>query len=196
VRFVDHLLLYLGFLSLRLGGRCMYNPALSSRSMVDLWWRRFDFLLCRRTRLLFGNRFWGGRGLTMGRRRGRRLGRSDFLRRRFYLRGRFRGGRGLTMGRPRGRRLGRSDFLRRPFYLRSRFRDGRGLRMGRPRGRRLGRGNFLRCRFYLGRRFRGREVRWTAMRGRRGCHLRLLLLSRRRGGRRSRRNMRCNLPRG
>jgi hypothetical protein len=172
----------------------MYNPALSSRSMVDLWWRRFDFLLCRRTRLLFGNRFWGGRGLTMGRRRGRRLGRSDFLRRRFYFRSRFWSGRGLTMGRRRGRRLGWGDFWRR-FYLGGRFGRGRGLTMGRRRGRRLGRGDFLRCRFYLGRRFRGREVRWSPTRGRRGCHLRLLLLSRGRGGRRSRRNMRCNLPR-
>lgn len=33
------------------------------------------------------------------------------------------------------------------------------------------------------------------MRGRRGCRFRLLLLTRRRGGERSRRNMRCNLPR-
>ena len=44
----------------------MYNPALRSRSMLDLWRRRFNFLLWRRGRLLFRNRFRSGHRLAMG----------------------------------------------------------------------------------------------------------------------------------
>ena len=53
---------------------------------------------------------------------------------------------------------------------------------------RLGCGDFLRHCFYLRGRFWRRQVRWPAMRARRGCRFRLLLLSRRCGGARSRRS--------
>ena len=70
------------------GQEVYVQPGAGSRSMLDLWRRRFDFLLWRRGRLLFGSRLSGHR-LAMGSRRWSRLGRGDFLRRCLYLRGRF-----------------------------------------------------------------------------------------------------------
>lgn len=56
----------------------MYDPMPRGRSMLGLWRRRFDFLLRRWARLLFGGGFRSGRGLTTGGRYWSRLGWGDF----------------------------------------------------------------------------------------------------------------------
>jgi hypothetical protein len=73
-----------------LGSRRPDNLGCRSRSLLDLWRWRFDFLLRRRWCVHPGSRLGNARGLGVGRRHWCGLGRGDLWRRCFYLRSRFR----------------------------------------------------------------------------------------------------------
>ena len=168
-----------GFLNRRLGGSGTDDPGLRSRSVANLWRRRFDFLPLRRG-LLRRGLLCGG----MSRRGAQDLG----LRSRGRLNLRWRQF-GFLIGR------GHVQF-------RSRFGSRYRLNTGRRHWRWLGGGDLRRRRFYLGSRFRschaGRfvawrrsriwrhQVRWTTVRSRLWGRCRLLLLSWRCAGLRSR----------